>query len=577
MRKALGSTALLAALLLAGCSSTQEATTTTSDGASSADTLQTTAEASSDTTRVSSDAARTASGSAPETDLTSAPQDWFHSSRTDRNLPGLGTETAYETLLNDRTPRDTVTVAIIDSGVDIDHEDLRAERWTNADEIPGNNKDDDNNGYVDDVHGWNFIGGPDGENVSADTYELTRLYVDLRDRFAGVDSASVPAEDRDAYRRFQKIERKFQQKRQQAQKQFQNVQKAYDAVQFATKVLEKHLGTDSLSRDTVESIASSTADVQRARDILLYFYRQDLGPSDVLEYHDYLERKVEHNYNPDFNPRPIVGDDYSDKTERIYGNNDVTGPDADHGTHVAGIVGATRDNDLGIRGVARGVRIMSVRAVPNGDERDKDVANAIRYAVDNGADVINMSFGKGYSPHKEVVDAAVRYADSLGVLMVHAAGNDGANVDTTDNFPTPHYEDGGKASLWIEVGASSWKGGSNLAAPFSNYGDETVDVFAPGQSIYSTTPGDAYGRNDGTSMAAPMVSGLSALLMAYYPDLTARQVRDIVLETAIPYRNVQVTRPGNSDQTVAFGQLSRTGAIVNAPAALQRAAALSQE
>lgn len=577
MRKALGSTVLLAILLLAGCSSTQQTTTTASDGASSADTVQTTAETAADTTGASADAARTTSASAPETDLTSAPQDWFHRSRTDRNLPGLGTETAYETVLNNRPPRDTVTVAIIDSGVDIDHEDLRAEQWTNDDEIPGNNKDDDNNGYVDDVHGWNFIGGPDGDNVSADTYELTRLYVDLRQRFADVDSAAVPADQRDAYQRFQTIKREFRQKRQQAQKQLRNVQKAREAVQFATKALEEHLDTDSLSRDTVESVTSSTADVQRARDILLYFYRQDLSPSDVLEYHDYLERKVEHNYNPDFNPRPIVGDDYSDKTERIYGNNDVTGPDADHGTHVAGIVGATRDNDLGMKGVARGVRIMSVRAVPNGDERDKDVANAIRYAADNGADVINMSFGKGYSPHKEVVDAAVQHADSMGVLMVHAAGNDGSDVDTTDNFPTRRYEDGGEASLWIEVGASSWKGGTNLAAPFSNYGDERVDVFAPGQSIYSTTPGNEYGRNDGTSMAAPMVSGLAGLIMAYYPDLTARQVHDIILETAVSYRDVQVTRPGNSEQTVAFGDLSRTGAIVNAPAALRRAETLSQK
>ena len=570
MNKALGSVVLLTALLLVGCASPQQATTS-GDHTTAADTTQTATESEPPPAPT-----RTSPDSAPVTDLTSAPQDWFHSSRTDRNLPGLGTETAYQTILQNQPPRDTVTVAIIDSGIDVDHEDLRAERWTNPDEIPGNNEDDDGNGYVDDVHGWNFIGGPDGKNVHADTYELTRLYVNLRDRFADVDSATVSADERDAYERFQKIRREFRQKRQQAQKQFQNVQKARDAVQFATKTLEKHLDTDSLSRDTVESITSSTADVQRARDILMYFYRQDLTPSDVLEYHDYLERKVEHNYNPDFNPRPIVGDDYGDKSERIYGNNDVTGPDANHGTHVAGIVGATRENNLGINGVARGVRIMSVRAVPNGDERDKDVANAIRYAADNGADVINMSFGKGYSPHKEVVDAAVQYADSLGVLMVHAAGNDGADVDTTDNFPTPRYENGGTASLWIEVGASSWKGGDQLAAPFSNYGDETVDVFAPGQSIYSTTPGNEYGRNDGTSMAAPMVSGLSALLMAYYPDLSARQVRDIILETAISYRDVQVRRPGNSDQTVAFGELSRTGAIVNAPAALRQAAEQSQ-
>ena len=280
---------------------------------------------------------------------------------------------------------------------------------------------------------------------------------------------------------------------------------------------------------------------------------------------------MEYNYNPDFNPRPVVGDDYPDKAERYYGNNDVTGPDASHGTHVAGIVGASRTNEIGIDGIARGVRLMSVRTVPNGDERDKDVANAIRYAVENGADVINMSFGKKYSPHKKVVDAAVQYADSMGVLMVHAAGNDGANVDSTDNFPSPYYADGGRAQRWIEVGASSWEGGEKLAASFSNYGAERVDVFAPGHSIYSTVPDDAYERNDGTSMAAPMVSGLAALIMAHYPSLTATDVRTIILETATPYRNRTVARPGDGE-TVPFGTLSDTGAVVNAHAALRRAA-----
>jgi subtilisin family serine protease len=214
---------------------------------------------------------------------------------------------------------------------------------------------------------------------------------------------------------------------------------------------------------------------------------------------------------------------------------------------------------------------MPIRAVPNGDERDKDVANAIRYAVDNGADVINMSFGKGYSPHKEVVDAAVQYADARDVLMVHAAGNDGANIDSTESYPTREYADGGQAALWIEVGASSSDGGEALAASFSNYGAETVDLFAPGASIYSTVPGNGYERNDGTSFAAPMVTGLAALIMAHHPDLSAAQVRSLILETAVPYGDTQVTLPGGS-RTVPFAQLSRTGAIANAYHALQQAA-----
>jgi subtilisin family serine protease len=467
-------------------------------------------------------------------------------------------------------------VAIIDSGVDVGHEDLSPTTWTNADEIPDNGEDDDGNGYTDDVHGWNFIGGPDGENVNQDTYELTRLYVKLRNRFSDTDSASVAPEQRDAYERFQTLKKKFQQKRQEAQQDLNNIQKTRDAVQFAQKVLRNHLNVDTLTQEAVDTLSTEDQKLTKARDILLYFYRQDLTPEDVTEYYNHVKRKVEYNYNPDFNPRSIVGDNYSDKGERYYGNADVRGPDAQHGTHVGGIVAAARNNDIGIDGVANGVRIMSVRAVPNGDERDKDVANAIRYAAENGADVINMSFGKGYSPHKKVVDAAVQHADSLGILMVHAAGNDGENVDSTDNYPTRRYRGGGQAEHWIEVGASTWQEAPDLVAPFSNYGKETVDVFAPGRSIYSTAPDDQYARNDGTSMAAPMVSGVAALIMAYYPSLSAAQVRDAILNTATSYEDVDVSKPGSST-TVPFGQLSRTGGIVNAHDALKRAAELSRQ
>ncbi|MFB6278379.1 MAG: S8 family peptidase [Salinibacter sp.] len=566
MKQATALCTLLVALLLVGCSGSQPATTPTSP----------------DTTTASSQTESSQTESSPTDDETTepdepappapsrAPQDWYHLDRVPRSGPGLNTEAAYQTVLQDRAPQDTVRVAIIDSGIDIEHEDLAAETWTNADEVPGNGVDDDNNGYTDDVHGWNFIGGPDGKHVNQDTYELTRLYADLHERFADTDSADVAPTNREAYRRYQKLKQTFQKKRKQAKRRLARVKKAQAAVQNSVQILKKHLETDTLTAETVRSVSSPRRPVQRAQKTLRYFYDQGLSPKDLREYRDQLERQVEYNYNPDFNPRPIVGDDYADKTERRYGNNDVEGPDATHGTHVAGIVGATRQNGLGTEGIARGVRLMPIRTVPNGDERDKDVANAIRYAVDNGADVINMSFGKKYSPHKEVVDAAVQYADSMGVLMVHAAGNDGANVDSTNNFPSPYYANGGQARRWIEVGASSWKGGKQLAAPFSNYGDDRVDVFAPGHSIYSTVPNNQYERNDGTSMAAPMVSGLAALIMAYYPSLSATEVRSVILDTATRYRDRQVTRPGGT-ATVRFGALSKTGAIVNAKSALQRA------
>lgn len=558
MKQATTVLSLVLAVALVGCSSSRPTTPPTDR-----DTTTSTAQAPS---------SETEQDETPASAPSRAPQDWYHLDQVPRSGPGLNTQTAYQTILENRAPQDTVRVAIIDSGFDTDHEDLSAKVWTNADEVPGNGKDDDNNGYVDDVHGWNFIGGPNGKNVNQDTYELTRIYVDLRGRFEGTDSTEVAPENREQHRRYRKIERTFQRKRRQAKQRLKKVKKAQDAVQTSVRVLKQYLQTDTLTEETVLSITSSKKKVSQAQRTLRYFYNQNLTPSDLRDYKNHLKRKVEYNYNSDFNPRPIVGDDYSDKTERRYGNSDVVGPDASHGTHVAGIVGAVRANDIGTDGVARGVQLMSVRAVPNGDERDKDVANAIRYAVDNGADVINMSFGKRYSPHKEVVDDAVQYADSMGVLMVHAAGNDGSNVDSTKNYPTPYYQNGGQSNLWIEVGASSWKGGQQLAASFSNYGAERVDVFAPGQSIYSTVPDDKYDRNNGTSMAAPMVSGLAALTMAHYPSLSPAQVRSIILDTATRYEDQIVSRPGGTDSTVRFGKLSQTGAVVDAHAALRRAA-----
>ncbi len=552
--------ALTLSVLVVGCSTTEPATT-----ASERDTSTTTSE----TSAPSDTAASTPS-------LAEAARDWHHSAPDRSSTPGLSTRQAYQTYLDDQAPRDTIVVAIIDSGIDVGHEDLSAQRWTNDDEVPGNGTDDDNNGYVDDVHGWNFIGGPDGTNVNEDTYELTRLYVKLRERFAGVDTSDLAPEAQEDFQRYQKLKEKLQQKRQEAQQRLKKVAQMRDGIDMSERLLKQHLGTDTITQEALDSLSTTDENVLQARNFLSSIFQQNLTPEDVRDYHDHLQRQVEYNYNPDFNPRSIVGDDYSDKTERQYGNNDVTGPDAAHGTHVAGIMAATRNNDLGIDGIARGIQVMSVRAVPNGDERDKDVANAIHYAVNNGADVINMSFGKAYSPYKSVVDDAVQRADSAGVLMVHAAGNDGANVDSTDNYPTPQYEDGGEAQLWIEVGASSWKGGKHLAAPFSNYGSETVDVFAPGHSIFSTAPQNGYDRSDGTSMAAPMVSGLAALLMAHYPQLTPEEVHTIILESATTYEDQEVVRPGNSG-LVRFGTLSKTGAIVNARAALQRAEEMTTE
>jgi subtilisin family serine protease len=346
------------------------------------------------------------------------------------------------------------------------------------------------------------------------------------------------------------------------------------ALRRATSLLKAELGTDSITPEKVAALTPARSDLIQAQGIWMQLHSAGITLQVVEDELQTLEKRVKYSLNPDFDPRPIVGDDYQDVTQRNYGNSDVIGPDPMHGTHVAGIIGAVRDNDLGIQGIAPAPRIMVIRAVPDGDERDKDVANAIRYAVDNGAQVINMSFGKGQSPFKGAVDDAVKYADSKGVLMVHAAGNEAADNDTTANFPTRRYLSGGEPTNWIEVGASSWQPGDALPAPFSNYGSKSVDVFAPGVDIYSSVPGAKYQRESGTSMASPVVAGVAALIMSYYPELTATQVKQVILDSATRYP-IQVRLPGEEEgaaTTIPFSQLSITGGVVNAYAALQLAA-----
>jgi subtilisin family serine protease len=510
----------------------------------------------------------------PDEALTEPTDRWWLLDEGVSRYPGTSADLAYRELLANRGPARTVVVAIIDSGTDIEHEDLDGNVWMNDDEVAGNGRDDDGNGYVDDVHGWNFIGGAGGEHVEKDTYELTRLYARLR-RYEGADPDTLSAVAATEYEQFVDVAAEFGTERAEAVAQVREIEEFVTAFGRIIALLENVAGSDSLTVEQVRAIRSFQPDVLQAKDIYLNLHAQDVTPELVDEQLEYVQSRVEYGFNPDFDPRHIVGDDYDDPTERYYGNALVEGPAADHGTHVAGIVAAERDNATGVDGIAAAAELMILRAVPDGDERDKDVANAIRYAVDNGADIINMSFGKAHSPQKEVVDAAVRYADEAGVLMIHAAGNDAADIGQENNFPSRHYLEGGMAENWIEVGASSWQAPDNLAATFSNYNRERVDVFAPGADILSTIPDDEYETNSGTSMAAPVVSGLAALIMAYYPGLTATQVKRVILDSAIRYPDRAVVLPGSESDTILFSELSATGGIVNAYAALRMAEEMS--
>jgi subtilisin family serine protease len=483
--------------------------------------------------------------------------DWHLRDPQTDGIPGTGAARAVRELLGGAAPKRTVIVAVIDGGVDTAHVALRPSLWTNRGEQPNNRADDDRNGYVDDVRGWNFIGGADGRNVDHERLEIARLTARCRAGQPSPVAVACPV-----------LQQRFDSMRTEAQ----GLQTQYAALSAALDEAVRTLATAmsvpaaQVTAARVTAFRPANEAQQRARAQFLFLNSNGVTPEALREAREALDDRVKYELNLEFDPRAIVGD--TPASGRTYGNGDVTGPDASHGSHVAGIIAAAR-GDSGTIGIAPGVVILPVRAIPNGDERDKDVANAIRYAVDRGANIINMSFGKGYSPEKATVDSAVRYAESKGVLLVHAAGNDGENADRNPSFPVADYTGGGRASTWIEVGASSWKSDA-LAAPFSNYGKQRVDLFAPGVDILSTMPGGGYKRQDGTSMAAPVVSGVAALLMAHFPALTAADVKRILVQTVTPYADRQVPLPGGQQQ-VPFASLSASGGVVNAYAAVKKA------
>ena len=518
--------------------------------------------------------------SAAENETKPVPADWFLLDPETDFFQGVSAERVYNTLLKGK-PFRTVIVAVIDSGVDIFHEDLKDVIWINTKEIPDNGIDDDKNGYVDDVYGWNFIGGKNG-NVNEDTYELTREYVRLKSRFENVDEKKIGKKQQAEFAYWKDIKSKFEKRSKEATSQYNLYNSFYQNISFANDTLKKILKVDRLTAEIVDTLKPNTPVKSFAKNAMNVLYNNAGPDADAESFLEelwgavhYYEVQALYGYNENFDSRAIVGDDYSNPYERAYGNNDVKGPDAEHGTHVAGIIAANRTNELGIRGIADNVKIMSVRAVPNGDERDKDVANAIYYAVDNGAHIINMSFGKSYSPQKEVVDKAVRYAESKGVLLVHAAGNDAKNSDENVNYPSRFYKDGKECKTWVEIGASAWGADNSFVGSFSNYGKKTVDLFSPGVRIYSTIPENKYKNNDGTSMASPATAGVAAILMAYFPELTATQVREILRQSTRKFDNLKVAKPG-SGQEVFFKELSITGGLVNAYEAVKLAMTMSK-
>lgn len=477
---------------------------------------------------------------------------WSYLDLANDTIPGMSVHKAYDEIIKNKKGK-TVIVAVMDSGIDIDHEDLDDVIWTNKNEIPNNGKDDDNNGYIDDIHGWNFLG--DGYDEQLEYVRLLASGDKSNPRYAEAETLY-----NSEYQKYTGYKTQYEQIKQQ-------VGGAHDMV-------SKHLNKEDYTLKEVNTIEPKDEAMGQSVAIIKYVYSLDAEsvPSFLDEIKNGLVEindRLNVNLNKNLQGRK-TGDNPNDIKDKIgYGNNNPrpSKKSESHGTAVTGIIAAERNNGKGMNGVANNVKIMAIRSTPNGDEYDKDVALAIRYAADNGAKIINMSFGKSFSPHSDWVRDAIKYAAEKDVLLVHGSGNDSDDIDLVKSFPNDAIGTGPEiADNFISVGAITSKYGANMVADYSNYGKVNVDVFAPGTDVYSTKPENEYSLNNGTSFASPNVAGVAALIRSQYPSLTAPQVKKVLMDSGLAVK-AKVT-VGKNGEVKSLSEISKSGRIVNAYNAL---------
>ncbi|OUW31692.1 MAG: hypothetical protein CBD31_03530 [Flavobacteriaceae bacterium TMED171] len=460
------------------------------------------------------------------------------------SIAGMSVERAHEELIKGQKGK-RIIVAVIDTGVDIEHPGLRDVIWVNQNEIPNNDIDDDQNGYVDDVHGWNFLGDSELENM-----ESVRL-----------QKKEVPGS-----KAYEKLERERLENIKSKKRELNNLKSLTDRFQVTDSIIKVTLGKDNYTLKDIEDFSPKSFALMEALIFKRFLNENRLTKSKLRDYLKGAQKGINIHYNINFNGRKVVGDNPDDINDTDYGNGNVIGPkkeSASHGTHVSGIIAASRSNNIGNKGVYNLVELMVLRAVPDGDEYDKDIALAIIYAVDNGAKVINTSFGKGYSPHKEWVWEALRYAEKNDVLIVNAAGNSGADVDPKKKktYVTDEVDSKEIVSNFLNVGAVGSSYNSKQVASFSNFGTVNVDLFAPGDMIWSSVPFEKYQFFSGTSMAAPNTSGVAAVIRSFFPKLKAHQVKKILMDSGMPmYPKVEDPASG---ELVNPKTLSNSGKVVN--------------
>lgn len=525
-------------------------------------------------------------------------QTWYQKDYQEDTIPGISLDKWYR--LNKKKPKSkNIIVAVIDTQIDINHEDLQGQLWKNNKEIPNNGIDDDHNGYIDDINGWSFTGTKSGGYVVWNRYEYVRIVQEWGPLFKDKTESQIDLNDLYKFNEYQRALKKFEEK----DKYYKNWFKS----------LNYNVAIYPLVKDTLKHFFPKEDYTYKQLDSLYKKYKindktyrqrrdaddKDLGAlidymmvnleinqntlQDIVDKQIQLDSVVNKNLNINYNERLLIGDNPT-ILEKGYGNNNVSNnkaghrPIQDHCTKMAGVIGANRENNIGIKGIIQNVKIMPLNISPSGDEHDKDISMAIRYAVDNGAKIINMSFGKEFSLHKEWVEEAIKYAEEHNVLLVHSAGNESDDIDKAVYYPRDTNFDDSKefCSNFIIVGSVTHKLDNTFVSDFSNYGKANVDLFAPGDQIYCTASENSYKFDSGTSLAAPMVCGTAALIWSYYPNLTAAQVKQIIMDSGTSY-NLEVIVPGTEDKKVPFSELSKSGKVLNVYNAMQLAEKVSKQ
>ncbi|MBZ4189683.1 S8 family serine peptidase [Niabella beijingensis] len=500
-------------------------------------------------------------------------KDWHYLDYKADGYRGISLKQAYALLKGRKSI--PVIVAVIDSGIDTLQPDLKPVLWQNPGEIPNNNKDDDGNGLTDDYYGWNYLGAPDGENLSVSISDDWRTYHRFKAQFEGKDSAAIPKDQQWHYREWQRAGRTLTADFDSASAVIDNLRANWELANSTNEQLKKILNKEVFTGKDLDSVPVSIAN----RELLTIWKRilaqEDMSNAGFMKgFGDYKKEQednlVKRTTAPeDYRGKLLQDDDY-DITKTKYGNHNLSGFAGYHGTSVSSVIGAVRNNGTGIDGIADNVKIMMIRGILGKDEFDKDVALSIRYAVDHGAKVINMSFGKYISPDKKWVDEAIEYALSKDVVLVHGAGNDATDTDTEDHYPSSYTVANRFLPNLLQVGASGDASLGTLVAGFSNYGKKKVDVFAPGLDIHCAIAGNGTQMASGTSLSSPVVAGIAALLRSYFPKLKAAEVVDIIRRSGTTVEE-PVDKPGSGGKKVPLSELCSSGRIVNAAGAVKMA------